>query len=156
MQHNYISPSAMLRYFHQYKSAQCHKYPTISNPSISTDVGKIAGLANVAYRLNSLKNSKPDNIDSSKLSVTQAMYNVSILQFNVQTLHHWCALYEIFIYKIIYILPFFQYIIKLYHAFEARFLYESTDWSFKDKNKCDDISKCLGVATLPITNFLKI
>ena len=87
MQHSYISPSAMLRYFHQYKSAQCHKYPTISNPSISTDVGKIAGLANVAYRLNSLKNSKPDNIDSSKLSVTQAMYNVSILQFNVQTLH---------------------------------------------------------------------
>ena len=91
MQHSYISPSAMLRYFHQYKSAQCHKYPTISNPSISTDVGKIAGLANVAYRLNSLKNSKPDNIDSSKLSVTQAMYNVSILQFNVQTLHRWCA-----------------------------------------------------------------
>ena len=83
MQHNYISPSAMLRYFHQYQSSQCHKYPTISNSSISTDVGKIAGLANVAYRLNSLKNSKPDNIDSSKLSVTQAMYNVSIRQFNV-------------------------------------------------------------------------
>ena len=83
MQHNYISPSAMLRYFHQYQSSQCHKYPTISNSSIPTDVGKIAGLANVAYRLNSLKNSKPDNIDSSKLSVTQAMYNVSIRQFNV-------------------------------------------------------------------------
>ena len=83
MQHNYISPSAMLRYFHQYQSSQCHKYPTISNSSISTDVGKIAGLANVAYRLNSLKNSKPDTIDSSKLSVTQAMYNVSIRQFNV-------------------------------------------------------------------------
>ena len=96
MQHNYISPSAMLRYFHQYQSSQCHKYPTISNSSISTDVGKIAGLANVAYRLNSLKNSKPDNIDSSKLSVTQAMYNVSIRQFNVSHYIvnvHLCCIY---------------------------------------------------------------
>ena len=81
MQHNYISPSAMLRYFHQYQSSQCHKYPAVSNSPMSTDVGKIAGLANVAYRLNSLKNSKPDNIDSAKLSVAQAMYNVSIHLF---------------------------------------------------------------------------
>ena len=114
MQHNYISPSAMLRYFHQYQSSQCHKYPTISNSSISTDVGKIAGLANVAYRLNSLKNSKPDNIDSSKLSVTQAMYNVSIRQFNVSHCIvnvHICQPYD-------YInLSLFQYIVKIYIMF---------------------------------------
>ena len=123
MQHNYISPSAMLRYFHQYQSSQCHKYPTISNSSISTDVGKIAGLANVAYRLNSLKNSKPDNIDSSKLSVTQAMYNVSIRQFNVShyivNVHLCCIDYTN--------LSSFQYIVKIYHVFEVQFLYESTN-----------------------------
>ena len=118
MQHNYISPSAMLRYFHQYQSSQCHKYPTISNSSISTDVGKIAGLANVAYRLNSLKNSKPDNIDSSKLSVTQAMYNVSIRQFNVSH-----CIVNVHITN----LSSFQYIVKIYHVFEVQFLYESTN-----------------------------
>ena len=120
MQHNYISPSAMLRYFHQYQSSQCHKYPTISNSSISTDVGKIAGLANVAYRLNSLKNSKPDTIDSSKLSVTQAMYNVSIRQFNVSH-------YIVNVHLDYTNLSSFQYIVKIYHVFEVQFLYESTN-----------------------------
>ena len=124
MEPKYISPSAMLRYFHQYQSSQCHRYPTISNSSISTDVGKIAGLANVAYRLNSLKNSKPDNIDSSKLSVTQAMYNVSIRRFNISHCIvnvHICCIYDYTN------LSSFQYIVKIYHVFEVQFLYESTN-----------------------------